>query len=293
MAKKCFIIYADPPWRYNQKGVRGAAEKHYPTMSIEELCALPVAEISASDSVLFLWTTFPQLPSALQLIKAWGFSYKTAGFVWLKKNRKSDSWLCGMGFWTRGNAEICLLATKGHPKRKAANVHQFIISPIREHSRKPDEAREKIVALMGDLPRIELFARQTSPRWDVWGNEVESTLLNFGPTHISSGEEGCEMAKRNKAKVIRFTDEEWEHLNQEAIKAGVSKERFIRDAIAGIELTPKPPEELASLIKELNAIGNNINQIARIANSKHEIAQQELAVIECLVKQIWEKVLEL
>lgn len=101
------------------------------------------------------------------------------------------------------------------------------------------------------------------------------------------------MAKRSKAKVIRFTDEEWEHLNQEAIKAGVSKERFIRDAIAGIELTPKPPEELASLIKELNAIGNNINQIARIANSKHEIAQQELAVIECLVKQIWEKVLEL
>lgn len=293
MAKKYFIIYADPPWRYNQKGVSGAAEKHYPTMSIEELCALPVAEISASDSVLFLWTTFPQLPSALQLIKAWGFSYKTVSFVWLKKNRKSDSWLCGMGFWTRGNAEICLLATKGHPKRKAANVHQFIISPIREHSRKPDEAREKIVALMGDLPRIELFARQTSPGWDVWGNEVESTLLNFGPTHISSGEEGCDMAKRNKAKVIRFTDEEWEHLNQEAIKAGVSKERFIRDAIAGIELTPKPPEELASLIKELNAIGNNINQIARIANSKHEIAQQELAVIECLVKQIWEKVLEL
>ena len=254
MAKKYSIIYADPPWRYNQKGVSGAAEKHYPTMSIEELCALPVAEISASDSVLFLWTTFPQLPSALQLIKAWGFSYKTVGFVWLKKNRKSDSWLCGMDFWTRGNAEICLLATKGHPKRKAANVHQFIISPIREHSRKPDEAREKIVALMGDLPRIELFARQTSPGWDVWGNEVESTLLNFGPTHISSGEEGCDMAKRNKAKVIRFTDEEWEHLNQEAIKAGVSKERFIRDAIAGIELTPKPPEELASLIKELNAM---------------------------------------
>lgn len=293
MAKKYSIIYADPPWRYNQKGVNGAAEKHYPTMSIDELCALPVAEISASDSVLFLWTTFPQLPSALQLIKAWGFSYKTVGFVWLKKNRKSDSWLCGMGLWTRGNAEICLLATKGHPKRKAANVHQFIISPIREHSRKPDEAREKIVALMGDLPRIELFARQTSPGWDVWGNEVESTLLNFGPTHISSGEEGCDMAKRNKAKVIRFTDEEWEHLNQEAIKAGVSKERFIRDAIAGIELTPKPPEELAALIKELNAIGNNINQIARIANSKHEIAQQELAVIGCLVKQIWEKVLEL
>lgn len=113
MAKKYFIIYADPPWRYNQKGVSGAAEKHYPTMSIEELCALPVAEISASDSVLFLWTTFPQLPSALQLIKAWGFSYKTVGFVWLKKNRKSDSWLCGMGFWTREMQKFASWPQKG------------------------------------------------------------------------------------------------------------------------------------------------------------------------------------
>lgn len=85
----------------------------------------------------------------------------------------------GLGFWTRGNAEVCLLATRGHPKRQAANVHQFIISPIREHSRKPEEAREKIVALMGDVPRVELFARQTPPGWDVWGNEVESTLPDF------------------------------------------------------------------------------------------------------------------
>ena len=293
MAKQYSIIYADPPWKYEQKRLSGAAEKHYATMNIEELCALPVAELSAQDSVLFLWATFPQLPNALRLIQAWGFSYKSVAFVWLKKNRKADSWFYGMGFWTRGNAEVCLLATKGHPKRKAANIHQFIISPIREHSRKPDEVREKIVALMGDLPRVELFARQTTPGWDVWGNEVESTLLNFDPTHTSSGEEGCDMAKRNRAKVIRFTDEEWDHLNQEADKAGVSKERFVRDAVAGIELTPKPPEELAALIKELNAIGNNINQIARIANSKHEITQQELAVVECLVKQIWEKVLEL
>ena len=187
MAKQYSIIYADPPWKYEQKRLSGAAEKHYATMNIEELCALPVAELSAQDSVLFLWATFPQLPNALRLIQAWGFSYKSVAFVWLKKNRKADSWFYGMGFWTRGNAEVCLLATKGHPKRKAANIHQFIISPIREHSRKPDEVREKIVALMGDLPRVELFARQTTPGWDVWGNEVESTLLNFDPTHTSSG----------------------------------------------------------------------------------------------------------
>ena len=170
------VIYADPPWRYSQKGLQGAAENHYPTMSIDELCALPVAEIAAPDSALFLWATFPQLPEALQLIRAWGFTYKSVAFVWLKKNRKADSWFYGLGFWTRANAEVCLLATRGHPKRQAANVHQFIISPIEGHSKKPDETRDKIVALMGDVPRVELFARQTPPGWDVWGNEVEPTV---------------------------------------------------------------------------------------------------------------------
>ena len=146
-------------------------------MSIDELCALPVADIAAPDSALFLWATFPQLPEALRLIKAWGFTYKSVAFVWLKKNRRADSWFYGLGFWTRSNAEVCLLATRGHPRRRAANVHQFIISPIEGHSKKPDEAREKIVALMGDLPRVELFARQTPTGWDVWGNEVESVNL--------------------------------------------------------------------------------------------------------------------
>ena len=148
------MIYADPPWRYTQKGLQGAAEKHYPTMGIDEICALPVADLAAPDSVLFLWATFPQLPEALRLIKAWGFQYKSVAFVWLKKNRKSESWFYGLGFWTRGNAEVCLLATRGHPKRQAANVHQFIIAPIQEHSRKPDEARDKIVALMAVRPAV-------------------------------------------------------------------------------------------------------------------------------------------
>ena len=120
ISKKYSIIYADPPWRYSAKKVQGAAENHYPTMSIEELCALPVADLAAPDSALFLWATFPQLPEALRLIEAWGFTYKSVAFVWLKKNKKADSWFYGLGFWTRGNAEICLLATKGHPKRQAA-----------------------------------------------------------------------------------------------------------------------------------------------------------------------------
>ena len=174
--KKYGIIYADPPWQYTQKRLSGAAEHHYPTMGIDELCALPVADIAAEDSALFLWATFPQLAEALRLIKAWGFTYKTVAFVWLKLNKKSYTWFYGLGFWTRGNAEICLLATRGHPKRKSAGIHQFIISPVEQHSKKPDETRDRIVALMGDIPRIELFARKETAGWDTWGNEAKNSI---------------------------------------------------------------------------------------------------------------------
>lgn len=180
--QKYQAIYADPPWDYQQCRLSGSAKKHYPTMRIEELCALPVAEIADRDCALFLWATFPQLPEALRLIQAWGFVYKTVAFVWLKQNRKALTWFYGLGFWTRSNAEICLLATKGHPKRQSAGIHQLVISPVERHSKKPDEVREKIVELMGDVPRIELFARQQTPGWDVWGNEVENStaLLKEG-----------------------------------------------------------------------------------------------------------------
>ena len=176
MEKKYNIIYADPPWRYDMNRGQGAAENHYPTMSIQEICRLPVAELAAKDCALFLWVTFPQLQDAMKLFEAWGFTYKTIGFVWVKQNKKSDSLFWGMGYWTRSNVELCILATKGHPKRVNAAVHQVIVSHIEEHSKKPQEARERIVSLMGDLPRIELFARQSTPGWDVWGNEVASDI---------------------------------------------------------------------------------------------------------------------
>ena len=139
-------------------------------MSIEELCALPVAELAAKDSALFMWATFPQLPEALRLIRAWGFTYKSVAFVWLKKNKKADSWFYGLGFWTRANAEICLLATKGHPKRQAADIHQFIISPIEAHSKKPDETRDKIpdpVHRRADGGR-DCVSRPCVPRFSLW-----------------------------------------------------------------------------------------------------------------------------
>ena len=174
--KKYSIIYADTPWRYEMKKGQGVAENHYSTMGIEEICGLPVQEICAKDCVLFLWVTFPQLPEAFKVIKAWGFCYKTVAFVWIKQNRSGKGYFFGLGYWTRSNAEICLLAVKGKPKRISRKVFQLIFSPLQEHSKKPAEARVRIVELMGNLPRIELFARQQSPGWDVWGNEVECSL---------------------------------------------------------------------------------------------------------------------
>lgn len=173
--KKYGIIYADPPWQYqtySKKGQGRSAESHYPTMSIEDIKALPVGELAAKDSTLFMWITFPSMQTAFQVLDAWGFSYKTVAFVWVKQNRISDSLFMGMGYWTRANSEICILATKGHPKRADPGVHQVIMSHIERHSKKPDEARQRIVQLMGDLPRIELFARQHAEGWDCWGNEV-------------------------------------------------------------------------------------------------------------------------
>ena len=173
------IIYADPPWQYqvrNTKGMTGVAVNHYPTMHVTDIKALPVEKIASKDCALFLWATFPCLPEVMEVIKAWGFKYKTVAFVWIKLNKKNNSLFWGLGHWTRANAEICLLATRGKPKRKSAAVHQVIISHIEEHSKKPDEVRERIVKLMGDLPRIELFARNKSAGWDVWGNEVENSI---------------------------------------------------------------------------------------------------------------------
>lgn len=181
--KKYGIIYADPPWHYrvySKKGAGRSAESHYPTMTIEEIQALPVSELSDKDCALFMWITFPLLKESLSVLSAWGFKFKTIAFVWIKQNRKSDSLFWGMGYWTRANAEFCVLATKGKPKRMAKNVHQVIVSHIEEHSKKPDEARRRIVRLMGDLPRIELFARQKTAGWDVWGNEVESDIILGG-----------------------------------------------------------------------------------------------------------------
>ncbi len=173
--KKYDIIYADPPWSYNDKaksGNRGANFK-YRLMTTSQIMDLPVDTISNHDSFLFMWATFPLLSDALTVVKAWGFTYKTCAFTWVKKTR-SDTWFTGMGNWTRANAEICLIGTRGKPKRQSAAVKQVIASVPEEHSKKPDIVREKIVELCGSRPRIELFARKKTSGWDSWGLEVDS-----------------------------------------------------------------------------------------------------------------------
>ena len=177
--KKYGAILADPPWQYrvySKKGLGRSAESHYPTMNIEDIKALPVADIADKDCALFLWVTFPCLQEGLDVIKAWGFTYKTVAFAWVKQNKKADSLFWGMGYWTRSNVELCLLATKGKPKRVDAGVHQVVISHIEEHSRKPLEVHRRIECLMGTVPKIELFARRKTAGFDVWGNEVESDI---------------------------------------------------------------------------------------------------------------------
>lgn len=173
--KKYNIIYADPPWKYNEQKTKASrtVNLQYDTMKTESMYNFPIKQISNNNSVCFMWATYPKLKEALELLEKWGFNYKTVAFTWVKKNKKNDNIFMGMGYYTRSNAEICLLGIKGKPlKRISHNVRQILLSKIEEHSKKPDEVRERIVELFGDLPRIELFARQQVEGWDCWGNEV-------------------------------------------------------------------------------------------------------------------------
>jgi N6-adenosine-specific RNA methylase IME4 len=168
------IIYADPPWTFetfSDKGKGRSAEQHYKCMDINDIYTMPVYDLANKDAVLFLWATFPMLELAMSTLQRWGFDYKTIAFVWVKQNKVRNSFFTGMGYWTRANAEIVLLGTKGHPKRVSKSVHQLIVAKRGEHSAKPAIVRDRIVELCGNLPRIELFARQNVPGWAAWGDE--------------------------------------------------------------------------------------------------------------------------
>lgn len=169
------VVHADPPWNFktwSKKNQTRAAENHYQTMGLDEIKALPIRDISAEDCALFLWAVNPMLPQALDVIDAWGFSFKTVAFTWAKRTPKDVAWHFGLGYYVRQNTEMCLLATRGKPKRVGRDVAQLIVSPRREHSRKPDEALSRIERLF-DGPRLDMFARQTKDGWVSWGNETK------------------------------------------------------------------------------------------------------------------------
>lgn len=173
------IIYADPPWQYKDRlkmqganGLIRGAESFYATMNIQAIKNLPLQSITKADCYLFLWVTMPMLEEGLSVIKAWGFKYKTCAFTWVKKTKNNKNHF-GMGHYTRGNAELCLLGVQGKLQRQNGSVRQIVESQVRGHSQKPSVIRDKITQLYGELPRIELFAREKVKGWDTWGKEIE------------------------------------------------------------------------------------------------------------------------
>jgi N6-adenosine-specific RNA methylase IME4 len=175
--RKYGVIYADPPWSFRNWSAKGTgrnAISHYDCLDFASLAALPIASLGADDCALFLWATDLLLPRALELIRAWGFEYKTVGFYWVKLNAKSKhdvDYFTGLGYWTRANPEQCLLATRGKPLRRAMDVKRLVVEKRREHSRKPDCVSERIERLVCG-PYLELFARETRPGWDCWGDQL-------------------------------------------------------------------------------------------------------------------------
>jgi len=167
------IIYADPPWQYYEGGFKNQSQ-HYSTLTLEEICNLPVGEMAADNCILFMWITFPMLDSFIDVLRCWGFEYSTVGFVWVKSKKDKTGFAFGLGNWTRSNAEICVIGRRGIIERIDESISQIIYEPKEEHSKKPDIVRDKIIQLVGDLPRIELFARGVPPKgWTFWGNEVK------------------------------------------------------------------------------------------------------------------------
>ncbi|MAJ43660.1 MAG: DNA methyltransferase [Candidatus Marinimicrobia bacterium] len=173
--KKYKVIYADPPWTFktfSDKGKGRSPEQHYDVLDLPAISRLPINSISEDNAVLLMWVIDPLLDKAFEVIKAWGFKYKTVAFTWAKTNKIKPGFFTGLGYWTRGNPEMCLLATKGKPKRLSKSVPQLVVEQRREHSRKPDIMYSHIENLL-EGPYIELFARTQRPGWDAWGNQVD------------------------------------------------------------------------------------------------------------------------
>lgn len=174
---KFSILYADPPWNYKGQqqhsttSTTGGAEAHYGTQTLSELKLLDVQSVSEEDAVLFLWTSSPHLDQAIELMRAWGFQYKTIAFVWEKQRANP-------GYYTLSQCELCLVGKRGKipSPRGSRRERQFLSELRRAHSQKPDEIRNRIARMFPTQKKLELFARTATPGWSVFGNEVENGI---------------------------------------------------------------------------------------------------------------------
>lgn len=171
------VIYSDPPWKFLTRSPKGVGRKspdhHYPTETIEDLCAMPVGQVAARDAFLFMWVTWPHLPHAFTLAEAYGFTYSTGG-PWAKQSSTGRTWQFGTGYIFRSASEPLLVFRRGNPRWLLKNERNLWVAPVREHSRKPDLVRDMIArGVAPDVPKLEMFTRQTFPGWDAWGNDVD------------------------------------------------------------------------------------------------------------------------
>jgi Transcriptional activator, adenine-specific DNA methyltransferase len=180
VTQKYDVILADPPWDFavwnKDSGGDRSPSAHYPTMSLPDICALPIADLASKNCALFIWAVWPRIFDAQKVIEAWGFTYRTLGFEWVKQNRTGLGFHMGMGYYTRANSEPCLLAVRGRMPVQTRSERNLMISPVRRHSQKPDEQYKKIERLYPGMAYLELFARNRRPGWDAFGNQVEGSI---------------------------------------------------------------------------------------------------------------------
>jgi N6-adenosine-specific RNA methylase IME4 len=170
------VIIADPPWRFvtwSETRQYKAPARHYAVMELDAIKSLPVADLAAPDCWLWLWATQAQLHQAIDVMECWGFDFKTSG-AWAKQSRTGKKWAFGTGRLLRSAAEFFLIGTRGRPKPESRSERNLIVAPVREHSRKPDQAYEMLERMFPARPRCELFARSVRPGWDQWGLEAQS-----------------------------------------------------------------------------------------------------------------------
>lgn len=191
--RKYQIVYADPPWQFNFHKRKGLSDEAisclYPTLDGDSIADLQIEPIVNKNALLFLWVMNSEIPLALKCIGKWGFDYITVAFTWVKTTK--NTYHFGGGNWTRSNPELCLLAKRGKISRVSASIKNLVMSPLQKHSHKPDEIRDAIVKLCGDLPRIELFAREQVDGWDALGNEIDGMDIRDSLELLKGWFESC------------------------------------------------------------------------------------------------------